>query len=161
MKVHDSFIGAAVFLFGAFVAIYANTLTPPRHLQYGPGFFPFLIGIGLVAVGAGIFIKGARDWRGQAPFVVPVWIKSGQAALKFWIMPAAIVFYLIAVVPLGFLATATIILATAFLVNGVSPVRGLPLALVIAIVVNIAFASILHVPLPWGVLTSVSRWLIW
>ena len=161
MKVHDSFIGAFVFLLGAYVAVYANGLTPPRHLQYGPGFFPFLIGIGLAAVGVGIFINGVRNWHAQAPFVVPDWLSSGRAALKFWILPAAIVFYLIVVIPLGFLATATIILATIFFVNGVPLGRGVALALVIAAIVNIAFASILHVPLPWGVLTPVSRWLIW
>ncbi len=161
MKVHDAIIGAAVLALGVSVSAYAHTLKPPRHLDYGPGFFPFLIGIGLCLVGSGLVFQGIRNGRNQALFVLPEWVHSGKAALRFWILPAAIVFYLVAVTPLGFLLTAILILTTIFIINGVAIGRSLGLAVLLSVIVNIAFASVLHVPLAWGVLTPVSRWLIW
>lgn len=161
MKVHDVVVGGAVLGLGTFVAVTGQALRPPRHLAYGPGFFPMLIGIGLMAVGALILVRAAWTLRGAVLVTAPEWLSSGRAALKFSIIPAAIVFYLFAVDPLGFLATATILLASIFVVNGVSARRGVPLAFVLAVVVNLVFASLLHVPLAWGVLEPVSGWLIW
>lgn len=161
MKLHDALVGAIVLVLGALVAGYARTLTPPRHLAYGPGFFPLLIGIGLMAVGAGITVGGLRSLRRQPVFVAPDWVHSAAAALRFWILPGAILFYLLVVDRLGFLLTATAILAAIMAVNGLALPRALALALVLSAAVNAVFASILHVPLPWGVLTPVSGWLIW
>ncbi len=161
MKVHDSIVGAVILVLGASVAIYARTLVPPRHLPYGPGFFPFLIGIALALVGAGMIVQGVRAGRGVALFTPPEWIASLKTALRFWVLPAAIGFYMVAVGPLGFLATATILLATILIINGISVLRGIGLAVTVALVVNIIFASVLHVPLSWGVLTPISGWFIW
>ena len=161
MKVHDVVVGGVVLGLGTYVAATGHSLTPPRHLAYGPGFFPMLIGIGMMAVGALICVRAAWALRGAALTTAPEWMRSGRAALKFWIIPAAIVFYIVAVDPLGFLATATILLATIFVVNGVSVRRGVPLALALSVVINLVFASLLHVPLSWGVLEPVSGWLIW
>ncbi|NLH79334.1 MAG: tripartite tricarboxylate transporter TctB family protein [Phyllobacteriaceae bacterium] len=161
MKVHDVVVGGVVLGLGTYVAVTGHGLTPPRHLAYGPGFFPMLIGIGLMAVGALICVRAAWALRGAALVTAPDWLRSGRAALRFWIIPVAIVFYMVAVDPLGFLATATISLATIFVVNGVTVWRGLPLALALSVVINLVFASLLHVPLSWGVLEPVSGWLIW
>lgn len=161
MKLHDGAIGTIVACFGAFVAAHARTLNPPRHLDYGPGFFPLLIGIGLMGVGGLIVLNGVRGGRGQPLFVAPVWVRSGTMALRFWILPAAIGFYLLAVEWLGFLMTSITILASIMAVNGVSLRRSVGLAVALSVLVNVIFASILHVPLPWGFLTPVSGWLIW
>lgn len=161
MKVHDVVVGGVVLGLGVFVAATGHSLTPPRHLAYGPGFFPMLIGIGLTAVGALILVRAVWALRGATLVTPPDWIRSGRAALRFLIIPAAIVFYMLAVDPLGFLATATILLAAIFAANGVSVRRGAPLAFALAVVINLVFASFLHVPLSWGALEPVSGWLIW
>lgn len=64
MKVHDIIVGGAIFGLGVFVAATGHGLRPPRHLAYGPGFFPVLIGVGLMAVGALIFVRAAWSLRG-------------------------------------------------------------------------------------------------
>jgi len=161
MKVHDVIVGGVIFGLGAFVATTGYMLRPPRHLAYGPGFFPMLIGFGLMTVGALIAIQALSTLRGSRWATVPEWARSRAGLLRFAIIPAAIVFYIVAVGPLGFLATATILLATIFTVNGVAVRRGVPLALGLAVVVNLVFASVLHVPLSWGVLEPFSGWLIW
>lgn len=161
MRVHDVIVGGLILALGTYIAVTGHALAPPRHLAYGPGFFPMLIGIAMMVVGALIFVRAAWTLRGAALVVAPDWLRSGKAAVRFWIIPAVIVFYMFAVEPLGFLATATVLLASIFVVNGIRPWRGLVLALALAIVVDILFASLLHVPLAWGVLEPVSGWLIW
>ena len=76
MKVHDAFVGIVLLCVGASIAAYAQTLTPPRHLTYGPGFFPFLVGVGLTLVGAGITLRSVRTFRTQPLAVAPDWIGS-------------------------------------------------------------------------------------
>jgi len=161
MKVHDAIVGLVFLCFGIFVVAYAQTLTPPRHLTYGPGFFPSLIGGGLILVGAGILVQGIRAWRLQPLGEAPEWLRSPVLAMRFWILPAGVVFYIIAVEPLGFLLTVFLMLSAILKANGASLPSSLAVGLTVAVIVNIVFASLLHVPLAWGVLTPVSGWFLW
>ncbi|WP_319484323.1 tripartite tricarboxylate transporter TctB family protein [uncultured Cohaesibacter sp.] len=161
MKVHDSIVGLVVAVLGGAIALYSQSLVPPRHLNYGPGFFPLLIGIGLLLVGGGLMVQGYVTGRGQPLVHRPRWLASRDFTFRFWIIPIAILFYWLAVTPLGFLATSTILLAMIQIANGVRWKLAVTVALITSVVVNILFASILHVPLSWGVLTPISGWFIW
>nr|WP_321526140.1 tripartite tricarboxylate transporter TctB family protein [uncultured Cohaesibacter sp.] len=161
MKVHDSIVGLVVAILGAAIALYSQSLVPPRHLNYGPGFFPLLIGIGLLLVGGGLMVQGYVTGRGRPLAQRPRWLASRDFTFRFWIIPIAILFYWLAVTPLGFLATSTILLAMIQIANGVRWKLAVVVALITSVVVNILFASILHVPLSWGVLTPISGWFIW
>ena len=120
-----------------------------------------LIGIGLVLVGGSLAIQGYVTGRDKPWFQRPRWLQTRQYTFRFWIIPIAILFYWLAVTPLGFLATATILLAMIQIANGVRWKLALGVSLITAVVVNILFASILHVPLSWGLLTPISGWFIW
>ncbi|WP_321449529.1 tripartite tricarboxylate transporter TctB family protein [uncultured Cohaesibacter sp.] len=161
MKAHDSIVGLVVAILGGAIALYSQSLVPPRHLNYGPGFFPLLIGIGLVLVGGGLIVQGYVTGRDKPLFYRPRWLENRQLVFRFWIIPIAILFYWLAVTPLGFLATATILLAIIQIANGVRWKLAFGVALITALVVNILFASILHVPLSWGLLTPISGLFIW
>lgn len=161
MKVHDIIIGMIFLALGIGVAVYSTTLVAPRNLNYGPGFFPFLVGCGMALVGLVIALQGLRSIRSTPVVVLPDWMRSAHMALRFWILPASILFYVFAVDLLGFLATATLILTAAMAIAGIHLFKAFAVGLVVAVVTNIAFASLLHVPLPWGPLTSISGWLIW
>ncbi|WP_119309210.1 tripartite tricarboxylate transporter TctB family protein [Cohaesibacter haloalkalitolerans] len=161
MKVHDSIVGLVVAILGGAIALYSQSLVPPRHLNYGPGFFPLLIGIGLLLVGGGLMVQGYVTGRGQPLVQRPRWLASRDFTFRFWIIPIAILFYWLAVTPLGFLATSTILLAMIQIANGVRWKLAVTVALITSVVVNILFASILHVPLSWGLLTPISGWFIW
>ncbi|SJZ66063.1 tripartite tricarboxylate transporter TctB family protein [Consotaella salsifontis] len=161
MKIHDAIIGAIFLCIGIAVVIYARTLVPPRHLAYGPGFFPFLVGCGLALVGGGIVIQSWRGLRATPFLVAPDWLASRKAFLRFWVLPFSIAFYMLAIGPFGFLGTATVLLAMILVVNDVSPLPAIGISLAVAMVVNIIFASFLHVPLSWGLLTPISGWFIW
>jgi putative tricarboxylic transport membrane protein len=161
MKVHDAFVGAVFLGAGVFVALYAQSLTPPRHLAYGPGFFPTLIGTGMALTGGAIIITALRAGSADQWVVKPDWWGSAGASLRFWAIPAAIIFYYLVAGTLGFLATAAIILTALTFINGARISIAALVGVVSAVILNIVFASILHVPLPWGPLRSISGWFIW
>ncbi|WEX11025.1 tripartite tricarboxylate transporter TctB family protein [Chelativorans sp. AA-79] len=161
MKVHDIFVGMVLLGVGVFVAAYSQTLTAPRNLSYGPGFFPMLVGGGLALCGGALVLQGLSNLKAAPLAVLPDWTGDARKAVRFWILPAAILFYVVFADALGFLATATLIVATVVAVRGASKIRALAVGFAVALVMNIGFASFLHVPLPWGPLTSVSGWLIW
>lgn len=161
MKVHDVVVGLVFVCFGIFVVAYSQTLSPPRHLTYGPGFFPSLIGGGLILVGAGIAAQGLRTLRLQPLAVSPDWLGSPLMAVRFWVLPVGVVFYLFAVEALGFLLTVFLMLTAILKANGVSTRGSVVVGFAVAAVVNIVFASLLHVPLAWGLLEPVSGWFLW
>lgn len=161
MKVHDIIVGLVFLALGLFVAGYSTSLVAPRHLSYGPGFFPLLVGCGMALVGTLIALQGLRSLRSSPMVVLPDWTKGARMALRFWILPASILFYVIAVDTLGYLATATLILTAAMAAGGIHLLKAFVVGFLVAAITNIAFASLLHVPLPWGPLTSISGWLIW
>ena len=89
---------------------------------------------------------------------VPDWARSPRHVASLLAVIAAVVFYIMASRPLGFVLTAFIILAVLFVI-----LRGrahlwssLSLAAVTAIVIQQFFGDLLRVPLPWGVLQSVA-----
>jgi putative tricarboxylic transport membrane protein len=161
MKFNDVVIGVFFCVLGAGLAGYASTLEPPRHLQYGPGFFPGVIGAGLMLIGCLIVLLNVRTIRTTPIWVRPDWSYGLDGWMRFSSALIAIVFYLVAVNTLGFIATATIIVTFILLVSRIPIRRGLPVGLGTALVLTLVFASILRVPLPWGPLESISGWLIW
>lgn len=60
MKVQDVLVGLFFIVIGVLMIEYAADLKPPRHLKFGPGFFPLLIGSGLILVGGVIALLGLR-----------------------------------------------------------------------------------------------------
>jgi putative tricarboxylic transport membrane protein len=161
MKISDAITGSVFALLGAFMMIYASGLAPPRHLQYGAGFFPSIIGAGLILVGGGIAWSGVRTLGAGRLVTIPHWVTERRGWMLFGAVIAATVFYLVAVDTLGFLLTAAVLLFALFAIAGAPLVTSLGVALATAIVFTVFFASLLHMPLPWGPLVGVSGWLIW
>lgn len=161
MKFNDLVVGLFFCVLGVGLVSYAATLTPPRHLQYGPGFFPGLIGGGLILVGGAMALLGMRTYRAVPLWVRPDWSYSLGGWMRFTSILAAIAFYIVAVKVLGFIITTTIVMTFLLAVRQVPVRRGLPVGLAASVVLTIIFASVLRVPLPWGPLESISGWLLW
>ncbi len=161
MKISDAITGTVFALLGAFMMVYASGLAPPRHLQFGAGFFPSIIGAGLILVGGGIAWNGVRTLGSGRLVASPHWGTGGRGWMLFGAVIAATVFYLLAVDTLGFLLTAAVLLFALFAIAGAPLARGLGIAIVTAVVFTVFFASVLHMALPWGPLQGVSGWLIW
>lgn len=159
MKLHDTLLGLMFFAVGGAVVGMSYFLPTPRHLDYGPGVFPRLMGSGLALSGLGIAAFGLRE---KAALIhLPDWANDPRLALNVVAIPLAALFYFALAGVLGFTFTALVLLSALFVIGGVPPVRASIVALCVSTATTLLFASILHVPLPWGLLAPVSGWFIW
>ena len=155
MRVGDLWTGLALLAFGTAVLLRAQTFPTMAGLDYGPGLFPSIAAVGLMACGGAIALGG---WRrrgaapgGRAPQRAPTGLGWRVAGV-----PAAVVFFALALPGLGFHVTAALSLGALFVLFGVGPWRAAAFALVAAVAIHAVFYTLLRVPLPWGVLTPVA-----
>jgi len=161
MKVNDLFVGLFFACLGAYACWVASTLPTPRHVSYGPGLFPAIVGGGLVLVGAVIAVKALPTLHREPWVQRPLWLRDARMAARFWSIPAAVPVYLLLADDLGFLLTATLIIFAMLVVRGVALGRALGVSVGTSLLLTVLFGSLLKVPLPWGPLTRVSGYLLW
>nr|WP_269117432.1 tripartite tricarboxylate transporter TctB family protein [Ramlibacter monticola] len=153
---NDAIFGLLLMALGAAVLVAIQGYPKIPGQPVGPALFPGLIAAGLCICGV---LLVARGWRARAtqPWLAwDAWVRSPRHLLALAVLLGSVVFYILAVDRLGFLVTATLILAALFLVLRVPPVRAVGIALVATLLVHLAFYKLLRVPLPWGVLTGVA-----
>ncbi|TDD51361.1 tripartite tricarboxylate transporter TctB family protein [Kribbella antibiotica] len=132
---------SATFLVGVF-----DIRSPKGFDPAGPRFFPLLVTTAWLLFSIGYLIEGLR-----AP-------KTAKAdGDRSWFEPVALsallVLYALLVVPLGYLiATALLFFAVARVLGSRQLVRDVVVAVVLAIVVYVAFTRFLDISLPEGVL---------
>lgn len=160
MRVHDTFIGLFFLALGLAVFAYGFSLVPPRHLPYGPGFFPQIVGCVMALTGAILAIRSFPKLQRGRLASWPDWAGSPAGIARFLSFPLAIIFFYFAVEPVGFTLVAWIMLSLLFRMGGIATLRAIPAGLVAALVLTLLFASLLGVPVPWGVLTPVSGWFL-
>ncbi|MFV0492236.1 MAG: tripartite tricarboxylate transporter TctB family protein [Pseudorhodobacter sp.] len=159
MKMHDAVLGLIFVIIGAAIVVSSYSFATPRHLAYGPGLFPRLMGAGLALSGVGVIVTGLRR---RAPMVEwPAWFSDHRLMLNVLLIPSVCIFYYLTSVWLGFPFTALIILLVLLWSGGVAPLRALIVSAAVVVVTTLLFVSILNVPLPWGILTPISGWFIW
>ncbi|MDP3408448.1 tripartite tricarboxylate transporter TctB family protein [Bosea sp. (in: a-proteobacteria)] len=154
MRFNDAVVGTAFLLIAG--AMIAMTFTFPAFpgQNYGPSLFPRIIGGGIVMCSLLLIL---REWRsgGRPWLVLEDWARRPAPLASFALMLGAMVFYLLASEPLGFMPTAFLIQLVLFLWFGVRPVMALIVAAVMTIAVQYFFGSLMRVPLPRGILDSV------
>lgn len=148
MRLHDTLLGLLFIALAA--AIFGYTFTFPDFpgQRYGPNLFPRLIAIGIALCGV---VIAARGWRSGAPWVAMGGeLRSAHGLVSFLAMPLAVVFYLAVAERLGFLPTATIIVAALCAWFGVRWWAALFTGVAAALVIHWFFGSVMRVPLPRG-----------
>jgi putative tricarboxylic transport membrane protein len=154
MRFNDAVVGTAFLLIAG--AMIAMTFTFPAFpgQNYGPSLFPRIIGGGIVMCSLLLIL---REWRsgGRPWLVLEDWARRPARLASFALMLGAMVFYLLASEPLGFIPTAFLIQLVLFLWFGVRPIMALIVAAVMTIAVQYFFGSLMRVPLPRGILDSV------
>jgi putative tricarboxylic transport membrane protein len=154
MKVNDAIIGALLAALGIAILVHVQGYPTIPGQKVGPALFPGIAAAGLVACGALLVRRGIRS---GAPMVVPAaWMRSPRHAANFLAVVGALVFYIVAVEPLGFLPTGVLILVALFRKLGVRWAVAVPTALVATIAVHLVFYKMMRVPLPWGVLQPLA-----
>jgi putative tricarboxylic transport membrane protein len=117
----------------------------------GPGFWPFLIAVSMLGLGAALVLRPAPAPAGAA--------EAPSRWRNFWIGMGTLVFYVLALEPVGYLLTTLLVLLVQFRFVEERPWRGsLVTAVVAAAVSLVLFRTLLKVPLPLGILPLPQGW---
>jgi putative tricarboxylic transport membrane protein len=129
---------------------------PPMPGQkYGPAWFPGLIAGGLVICGALLVVSRLRAATTEALFTLPDWTRRARPAARVASVIAGLLAYIALVDLLGFHIIATALLLAWSRLLGASWRLALPVSIMAALVIHLAFYKLLKVPLPWGLLEKV------
>lgn len=153
MRLNDALLGAVLLGFGAWVW-WLTTFFPAFPGQdYGPNLFPRILVVGISICAVMLVLRGLRQ-RGHA-IVIDDWVRDPARVVSVLSMPAAVLFYIFASDPLGFIPTAFVILATLFLWFRTRVVLALPIAAGMTLLMHWFFAGLMRVPLPRGLLDPI------
>jgi putative tricarboxylic transport membrane protein len=134
-----------VVLSGTFLVGVFDIRSPKGLDPAGPRFFPLLVTAAWLLLSIGYLIEGLRSPRDR------------DKVDRSWFEPVAVsvllVLYAFLVVPLGYvIATALLFYAAARVLGSRQLVRDIVVAVVLSVVVYIAFTQFLDISLPEGVL---------
>lgn len=157
MKLNDMFLGLIMLVVGVVIALHAQTFPEMAGMQYGPEFFPTLIGIGIALCGLGMVVSSAvsRDSAAEPWVTAPAWMGSWINVLRALGVLGAVVFYVVASPILGFMLTI-FLTALGLLLLLANPLwLSLLIALILPVVLHYGFAVGLRVPLPRGIIEKL------
>lgn len=148
MRFSDPVIGAASIAFGAVVAFGASQLPPARHLDFGPGFLPSIVAIGLIACGLLLILRDVVE-NGIPKFFIerPTWI-VGEARRRMLLLAAGIAVYPLLLPQIGFFLTTVLSLILLLRAGKVGWRFTLFMSVAAALGCQVLFAMALRVPLP-------------
>ncbi|WP_421725096.1 tripartite tricarboxylate transporter TctB family protein [Bauldia sp.] len=153
MKFNDLVLGAILIVFGAVVVVHVGTFPEMGGMEYGPAFFPRLIGVAFILIGGAMAIGGIAARRsGGAPVTLPAWGRDPVAILRVVAVIGAIVLFVLLAPVLGFLLTTGVLTLALLLIMGARWIIAVPLALILPIGLHYGFAVALRVPLPRGLI---------
>jgi putative tricarboxylic transport membrane protein len=152
MHLSDRITGAAVACLGA-LAMYGGSNQPGVPGQdIGPAVFPMVVGAGLIGCGVLVAFGIGQSFEAPEPTDTPG-MSRGRKLLAL-LPPALLIFYVLVVEHLGFLPTAALLVGATALALGAGWRLVLGLCLLAPPMVHLAFAKLLRVPLPDGVLPA-------
>lgn len=157
MRFNDAIVGAVFMLLAGIMIALTFTFPPFPGQKYGPSLFPRILASGIILCSAILILRGlsARRQGWQPWLVLESWTRRPAQLASFALMLAAMLFYIFAAEPLGFIPTAFLIQLVLFLWFGVRPVTAVVVAVVMTLIVQWFFGSMMRVPLPRGILDSV------
>lgn len=158
MKINDAFLGLILLVVGAAIVVHARTFPVMAGMQYGPEFFPTIIGGGIALCGLGMMANGVVARRNGAldPWVtVPDWMGSKINIVRALGILVAVVFYIVASPILGFMLTIFLTTLGLLLVLANRLWLSVAIALILPVVLHFGFSVGLRVPLPRGVIEKL------
>jgi putative tricarboxylic transport membrane protein len=145
----DVIASVLLIMIGIAVIVWSIRLQVGTLLRPMSGFFPFLVGFGIIALSLILLFQG---WRGQSK--APKAYGSWQRPL---IMVVGLAVYSVILDPLGYILSTFFIAAVTFRVLGVVSWKVIGLSsLVLSISVYFLFTRLLGVELPAGVLSFLA-----
>ena len=157
MKFDDTLIGIVLGIFSVLVFAIAQTFPPIPGQHFGASLFPTVVSVGLFICAVLLVLQGLSARACGAPRPPrPQWLHEPLSVIRFLLIPASLIFYFETGDLLGFIPCAIILLLVLFRAFGVSWRRTIIVSLISVLVIHFMFYSVLHVPLPWGLLESLS-----
>lgn len=156
MRFNDAVIGVVVLIFGLAVFIHSQSFPGLPGQNYGPAFFPSIIGVALGLCGIILIIQGILQRREVALVTLGEWASSPRHRANFVIVILALIFYVLVSKPLGFIPTSLLITTILMVRFGVRLQSAVLMAAASTLIIHTAFYKILLVPLPWGILQNVA-----
>lgn len=156
MKLGDTTLGLLLVVAGLAIFVQARTFPALGGMTVGPDLFPSIAAIGLMGCGAIIAVQGMIRGRAGRPAIAEGARIGRGGLIRLLAVPAAILFFGLALNSLGFHITAAVALFGLLVAFGIRLLPAVAVAVPITIVIHGVFYSLLRVPLPWGLLTPVA-----
>ena len=148
MRFNDAIIGVLLVIISLVIYFYARTLPDIPGQDYGAAVFPIILACGLGLCGVALTAAGVRNWQGAAAFAP--WTRDPAPWIRASAMLAAILFYIFAAEPLGFIITSTVTLFALFALLGSRWWVAVTVAVTVSLLIERSFGDLLLVPLPRG-----------
>ncbi|WP_068311190.1 tripartite tricarboxylate transporter TctB family protein [Polycladidibacter hongkongensis] len=169
MKLDDIITGGLFAILGLVIVIYSQSFPTMRHIAYGPGFFPSIVGVAMIGYSGVLILRSMvlrwLSWRKgleNSPLVVAGdWVRSGSGILDMAAIPASVIFYILLSDSLGFYLTCFLLVSFLNYLFSKQFGRSLFTALVVTTFLQLFFGKLMMVPLPWGFLEPYSGVLTW
>jgi putative tricarboxylic transport membrane protein len=162
VRINNMLIGLAAVVLGVYVFITGYRMPALPHLRFGPGFFPCLVGIGLVLTGLGLAVQRLFALGSRGPwFEAEPDLRTPKAIIGLLLMLGGVVFYIAVSDEIGFLLTAAAILWANLWWFWRRPVAAIFVSLVTVLFIQVFFGSFMQVPLPMGVLEPIQGVFSW
>lgn len=155
MRFNNALLGAIFMVLAGAMLAMTFTFPPFPGQKYGPSLFPRILAGGVIVFSAILMLRSFRSGRREPWVELADWVREPRQLASFALMLGAMVFYIVASEPLGFLPTAFIIQLALFFWFGVKPMTAVVVAIVMTGIVYWFFDSLMRVPLPRGILDSV------
>lgn len=163
MKIGSVVFAGLILAVGLVYGIMALNMPLGRLSYPGPGLFPMIVGVFLVATALGCFLQEVlpRKKSGGGPSASPLPDRDAAApprrnVQKTFQLMALMIGYTLALKPLGFLISICAFLVVAIRIFGYR--RWFPALVMAAVIAGISYVSFvlwLKVPLPLGILGDV------
>ena len=153
MRFNDAVLGFVILLFGAAVALYAELTFPALPGQeFGPAFFPVIIGSVLAVSGAVLLIQGIVKQRTVPLVQLGEWAHMPGHVVNFFLIFLALIAYIVFTDSVGFIPVSFLILTVLMMRFGCRWVTAAGIGLAATLLIHTVFYKLLLVPLPWGIL---------
>ena len=162
MKFDDSILGVIILIFGVTIIYLSSGFETLRHISYGPGFFPTIIGAGFVLCGS--LLVGRRILEG-VPWGKWVelgnWSRSPRHIVNFFLVPVSVILYILISDVVGFFLSMILLLSVQIAWFTRQIWKSITIALLVTLFLQVFFQGFMSVPLPWGVLERFAGVLTW
>ena len=154
MHTKDLYSGLVLFCLGGWIAWEASDFPALAGMPYGAGLFPTIAAGGMCVCGALIFFSGLLALRRKNDSRDEAGTGNGstRGMLNSLAVIVAVVLYALFLDTFGFHAVSFVALFALLCILGSRWWVSLALALFVTVIVHYIFYSLLHVPLPWGLL---------